>query len=183
VLAVGERHIAIKSRVSGRQAETQPRVELRFAELDGRLACVSLEIGAQVVSDELVLEEGEELEQLTTARLRQVRLTSFIDSYLLALASMADEHADRNPTIPPSADAVLMSASRPKRPGRPPLYTNEHYRNVLNTYNNFGGRAKRQAVAEAFKLPASTASKHIAEAKRRERLGMLGKDDETKEDV
>src|SRR5690349_22222672 len=63
----------------------QPRLELRFANVDGRLVCVSLEIGAHVEGDELVLEKDEQLERLTTGRLRRVNLTSAVDEYLLAL--------------------------------------------------------------------------------------------------
>ena len=72
--------------------EKHPRVELRFAEVDGRLACVSIEVGAEYLAPVATnspplgsfhLQAGEEFTRLTTAVLRTIKLSTLIDEALL----------------------------------------------------------------------------------------------------
>jgi len=79
--------------VATREAdEKHPRVELRFAEVDGRLACVSIEVGAEYLEPVATnsplmgsfhLPAGEEFTRLTTAVLRTIKLSTLIDEALL----------------------------------------------------------------------------------------------------
>lgn len=199
------------------QTASRPRVELRFANIDGALVCMSVEIGAPVRRD------GREvgyhfdirpraatwrseavayvLERITTARLRQVNLAQTIDAALFDrlrdlqeleehYAPSEEETERRLESVDEEMRAALLAGSQylpmlpgirrqkaaaeaavgGKRRGRPPLYDDAHFRHVLDVYRQHGGRAKRKAVAEHFKLSKSTASKHIKEARKREAL-------------
>jgi hypothetical protein len=146
-------------------------VRFMFSESDERLVCTRLEIGAPFDDPE---EKGLDPRPVTTELLRRIPVARMIDARLLKLVrdvrrlgppisdldQATSDFADR-------AEVSAKSAKSAKRPGAPLRYGDDHYEKVMRVYEGHGGSAKRQAVAKAFYLSPSTASKHIAEAKRR----------------
>ena len=151
--------------------EVPYRVVLRFAEAEGRAVCVNVEIGA-------AFREGEgadfDPEPITTSALRAIPLARLID---LALRTFLSRHEELDGDTPSSRfnrerKETLEAALRvKKRPGRPPLYGEDHYAKVATVYRqNSGGRAPTKAVSEHFQTTKSTAAKWVGRARE---LGLL----------
>ena len=71
-----------------------------------------------------------------------------------------------------SLDPQITTA--PRRPGRPAVYGDAHYREIADLYSgawNAGDRRPTKAVADAKVVARSTAAKWVREARRREFLG------------
>lgn len=168
-----------------------PRVVFRFAEVDGRVILANVEVGANFTNrDEPVLQHVELDEDfldnpeqpdpvpVTTADLRSLRLGARADKaladYVRALRRMLDR-ADIDDD-PPEWRAVRKATERRlppaeaggerKRPGRPPAYGDDHYRDVASVYRDHaGGRSPTKAVAEHFNVSKAAAAKWVARAR------------------
>jgi hypothetical protein len=155
------------------------RVELRFAEVEGRLVCIGLEIGPQLRDDSgygtLEIEEDEDLEPLQTAEIR-LPLRQLIETMLEYTAMTWTP----TPGVDPYDDATQKFAmletakdESKKRIGRPPLYGHKHYAEVAKVYREHeksGGRAPTKAVQTHFKTTKSSAAKWVATARAKELL-------------
>jgi hypothetical protein len=143
-------------------------VRFMFSESGERLVCTRLEIGAPFDDPE---QKGLDPHAVTTELLRKIPVARMIDARLLKLVRdvrrLGPPTSDVDEGMSDFADRAEVSAKPAKRPGAPLRYGDDHYEEVMGVYEGHGGRAKRQAVAKAFYLSPSTASKHIAEAKRR----------------
>jgi hypothetical protein len=153
------------------------RVQLRFAEVEGRIVCVGLEIGPplrkagkreflQLADDEQMADR--ELDALTAAEIR-LPLGSLVDDALAAGVRMLDglgtwaspETAAAGKRSLPSYEQTI---DEKKKPGRPPLYAQEHFEEVARVYRA-GGRAPTKAVSERFSVQKATAAKWVSRAR------------------
>lgn len=153
------------------------RVELRFALVEGRLVCVGLEIGPPVLENEKgvhvfnVVEEAE----LDPLRATEIRLP---------LRDLVDQALERGATLgeglaPETAARFerhreAAKAGR-KKPGRPPMYSDDHYRDVARIYEETlrsGRRDPLQAVMRELQIEKTTAASKVREARRRGILTM-----------
>jgi hypothetical protein len=149
-----------------------PRIVLRFAEVDGRMACVNVEIGADFEG-----KEGLDPLPVTTEVLRRIPLARLVQESLWKAVRQYDAVASGafSPSLAEHAKARLPAArastERPKRPGRPRIYDEKHYEEVASVYRQHsGGRAPTKAVTEHFRVTKSTAAKWVARARQ---MGLL----------
>jgi hypothetical protein len=149
------------------------RLELRFAEVEGRLACIGLEIGPPLHADKNAFDgvADEDLRPLRTAETR-IPLRDLVDRALetkwVSVAPLPDEDLyTLGRHVVTLADRTI--ADRKKKMGRPPLYERDHYEDVARIYREHldrGGRAPTKAVAEALANGSkSTAAKWVARAR------------------
>jgi hypothetical protein len=150
-----------------------PRIVLRFAEVDGRMICANIEIGVD-------LDNPDELdpEPITTELLRRIPLAYLINQ-TLQKAVRSYEAASNWESFGPVARARLPAAKaaieKPKRPGRPPEYGDDHYAEVAAVYRaHSGGHSPTKAVMEHFGVSKSAAAKWVAEARKRSLLEPYG---------
>ena len=146
------------------------RVEPRFAEIEGRLVCIGLQIGPSVKDEVFQNVEEEDLKPLRAAEIR-LPLRELIDR-ALEIGTMSRKVEPGSDPYEVAVDMLsLLDASRAegsKRPGRPRLHGSEHFAKVAAIYRNHlasGGRAPTKAVAQHFKTTKSTAAKWVARAR------------------
>jgi hypothetical protein len=161
------------------------RVELRFAELDGRPVCVGLEVGPPVhkeaggvdvfaipfvrdVDRKPRLNPSErDLERLTSEEIR-FPLQALIDAALLAAVDRLElyEGLAIQPGVEPREREAIeirardLSAARTperKKPGRPPKYGREHFEQVAGIYN--------ETVRAGRRDPTSTVGQRFSVSK------------------
>jgi hypothetical protein len=151
-------------------ARELPRIVLRFAEVDGRMVCVNIEIGADFDRDDELDPEPittEILRRIPLARLIEETLGQAVRGYEAASeweGGIAERAKERLP-------AVRAGSEGRKRPGRPRLYGDEHFAEVANIYRSHsGGRSPTKAVEDHFKVNKSTAAKWVARARE---IGLL----------
>jgi hypothetical protein len=157
------------------------RVEVRFAEVRGRLICIGLEVGPHVVD---IPNKGETFVNVQDSDLRPLAATD-IRMPLRRLVDLALEHAvmvragsDNFATDVEmlARDAAVLDAARSeprKRTGRPPAYSPEHYAQVARVYREHertGGRTPTKAVQDRFSVSKSAAAKWVARARELELL-------------
>lgn len=154
-------------------------VRLCFAEaLEGRIVLTRVEVGHDFEDTEVAdpLPVTTKLwRAISIGRLTQEAVLKLIEDTHVATdqaetwEAVGVEHSHVAP-LRAQADAVRAAAesSLERRPGRPPLYDDDHWAAVLRVYRS-GARWPRKAVMEAFNLSASAASKQIEKAKRWER--------------
>jgi hypothetical protein len=146
-------------------------IQLRFAEVEGRLVCVGLEIGPHLRDDGYLENvEDDDLKPLTTAEIR-LPLRELIER-ILPYAGMqwtptpgVDIYDDARQKF---AMLETAKAESKKRSGRPPAYGPDHYALVAFIYQGheaIGGHAPTKAVAEYFGTTKSTAAKWVARAR------------------
>ena len=141
------------------------RVVLRFANVDGRAACVNVEVGAE-------FREGAAFEPqpITTSTLRAVPLARLIEQTLRMAMRDLPKHLPEGPFLDKQMSA-LEAAQNVRRPGRPPRYDEAHFAEVARVYREHGGgRAPTKAVAEHFTRTRSTAATWVSRARA---LGLL----------
>jgi hypothetical protein len=78
---------------------------------------------------------------------------------------------------------AIAEKSRPRKPGRPPIYGDDHYREVARIYEETlrnGRRDPLQAIMRELKVEKTAAASKVREARRRGFLTMnyFGKDKE-----
>jgi len=143
-------------------------VTLDFAEVGGRLECVRFEIGADV--DE---PNGPDPAPLTASVLRGVPLRELIDQTLFErtkdLRRWAREAGPTGHEARNLRDRVAAAeASLGRAPGRPPMYSDEHFKLVADAYTRAWkiSPKPRQAVAAHWHVSPSTAAKWVARARK-----------------
>jgi hypothetical protein len=155
------------------------RVEPRFAEVNGRLVCIGLEIGPHVIDfpdkgETFVNVQDDDLRPLTASEMR-LPLRSLIDLALehavMVRAGSGDFTADER-AFAADLDVLKAAQSEPrKRTGRPPIYPPEHFAEVARVYSEHladGGRTPTKAVQEHFApVSKSAAAKWVARARER----------------
>jgi len=152
------------------------RVGVRFAEVEGRLVCIGLEIGPQMVDppdkgETFINVRPDDLRPLAAVEMR-MPLRRMIDMALEAAvmvrAGTGDPEADHR-AFASDLEVLRASQAEPrKRPGRPPLYGRQHYEEVARIYREHlqaGGRAPTKAVADHFAVTKATAAKWVARAR------------------
>jgi hypothetical protein len=146
------------------------RVEVRFADVEGRLVCIGLEIGPQLAEGESFVDAvDEDLRPLQSAEIR-VPLRELVD--------LAIEMGALTFPVPPGANlyelgqemhSLWTRSIAEKKPGRPPLYGRDHFEKVARIYLEHqasGGRAPTKAVADQMAGGSkSTAAKWVARAR------------------
>jgi hypothetical protein len=157
------------------------KIEVRFAELDGRLECIGLEIGPRMNDNGHFTEVVEsDLRPLSAAEMR-FPFRRIVDVGLQAAVmdrvGTDDWEADQRAF---AADIDKLNAARAeprKRPGRPPSYGPEHFEKVARIYREHlkdGGRTPTKAVQEHFTVTKSTAAKWVARARELGNLEPIG---------
>jgi hypothetical protein len=144
-----------------------PRIELEFAEVDGRFVCARVVIGVD-------FENAEEPDPvpITTGVLRAIPLSTLIENAVqksIDLFEMVDrQNWNTAPTARKRLPAARRATERPKRTGRPTLYDRKHYKRVAAIYDaavRAGSRAPTKAVAENYRVSKSAAAKWVARAR------------------
>jgi hypothetical protein len=151
-------------------------VRLMFAEVDGRLVCVRVELGPD-------FEDTQQPDpvRITTELLRTIPITRLTDDLLVTLAEQARAaSAAANLEAMPAEQRRQWKAAAEewrtqaestttKRPGRPRKYGDKHWQEVAEVYNaNSGGRSPTRAVTRHFsrkwktEVSKSTAAKWVA---------------------
>lgn len=143
-------------------------VTLDFAEVGGRLECVRFEIGADV--DE---PNAPDPAPLTASVLRGVPLGELIDQTLFEhtkrLRRWAREAGPTGREARHLRDRVAAAeGSLGRAPGRPPEYSDDHFKLVADAYTRAWkiNRPPRQAVATQWQVSPSTAAKWVARARK-----------------
>jgi hypothetical protein len=139
------------------------RVVLRFAEVDGRLVCANVEVGADFDNPD----EPDPV-PITTGVWRKVNVSRLIDEALLqAVKSLpAMSKFERSGEAARRRLAKVEATLEGKRVGRPPRWTRDELEEAARVYRQHsGGRSPRKAVAKHFNLSDSGAAKVIARAR------------------
>jgi hypothetical protein len=158
------------------------RVEVRFAEIDGRLVCIGLEIGPQMVDlqdrgETFINVKDEDLRPLMAAEVRLPlrRLIDFgLQGAVMSRVGTGDVAKDHQAF---AADLDVLNAAKAeprRRPGRPAAYAPAHFEEVARIYREHvraGGRAPTKAVQEHFTVSKSAAAKWVGRA--RHEFGLL----------
>lgn len=146
-----------------------PRIVLDFAEIEGRMVCVNIEIGASFDNP-----AEPEPEPITTDVLRRIPLARLIEETLwqaVRTYTVASNWEGAGEIARKRLPAAELATQRPKRPGRPPLYDDKHFKEVARIYREHsGGHAPTKAVATHFNTTKSNAAKWVSEARRRDFL-------------
>jgi hypothetical protein len=149
------------------------RVELRFAIVEDRLVCIGLEIGPPVLQQDEgphVFDLADEDAELDPLRSTEIRLP------LRELVDRALEYAARAGIgLKPETVARFerhRSAARKgqKKPGRPAMYDDDHYRKIANLYTQTlesGRRDPLRRIMAELKIEKTTAASQVREARRR----------------
>jgi len=150
------------------------RIEVRFAEVDGRLICIGLEIGPHLVDDLKFVNVVEgDLRPLAATDAR-FPLRRIVDAALPAAVMVragTGDHAKDVERFNRDLGVLQRAQAEPrKRIGRPPIYSREHFEEVARVYSEHlkaGGRTPTKAVQEHFGpgVTKSTAAKWVARAK------------------
>jgi len=138
---------------------------LDFADVDGRLECVRVELGWP--ADEP--RQGAPV-PVTMSALRSVPLGRIIDE---ALRQHTRRLRDWAKVLEPGQQAELLplvaaaAASLPRAPGRPPSYNSEHFVKVADAYTKArrAGESPTKAVASRFHVSYPTAANWVARAR------------------
>lgn len=143
-------------------------VTLDFAEVGGRLECVRFEIGADVDEPNAPVPAP-----LTASVLRGVPLRELIDQTLFEqtknLRRWAREAGPTGRDARALRDRVAAAeGSLGRAPGRPPEYSDDHFKLVADAYTRAWkiNRPPRQAVATQWQVSPSTAAKWVARARK-----------------
>jgi hypothetical protein len=145
------------------------RIELRFAEVQGRLVCIGLEIGPARDAENFRNVEDDDLKPLTATEIR-LPLKHLID-FTLERAGMSWTPTPGVPLYDELSQKLAMldtAKAEKKRAGRPLLYGPEHFAEVAAVYRKHeadGGRAPTKAVKDHFGVTKSTAAKWVARAR------------------
>jgi hypothetical protein len=152
------------------------RVEIRFAEVEGRLVCVGLEIGPHKLSESesFVDVVDDDLRPLQSAEIR-LPLRELVDRALemggLVFQVLPGEDIY---DLGKEMHSLWTAALAEKKTGRPRLYERDHFERVARIYlehQQSGGRAPTKAVAEQMASGSkSTAAKWVARAREMELL-------------
>ena len=148
------------------------------------MICFRIEVGPNpdILGEPLTLKTiGKfRVKPITTQTLRKIPVASLIESHFHTLAgSIARGERLTRADVPETSIRRLemelarkaeQSAPSSRRPGRPPTYTDDHWKNVADVYQGHGGRARRKAVAEHFGITLKKADNWIAEARRKDFL-------------
>jgi hypothetical protein len=158
------------------------RVEVRLADVRGRLVCIGLEIGPALEDGETFHDaQDDDLRPLQSAEIR-LPLRELVD---LALETKTVVYpAPEGDVITEEALELLnhmmtvadVTLAERKRTGRPPLYGRDHFEKVAQIYESHrakGGRTPTKAVADEMKTSKATAAKWVARARSPE-FGLLG---------
>jgi hypothetical protein len=155
-------------RVNGR------RVEVRFAEVEGRLICIGLEVGPPVYAESFIDAVDEDLDELKSAEIRyplRELVDRALESPVLVFPGVPDE--ELYITLRHMSTLVERTVTEKKGPGRKPVYGSDHFEEVARIYNEHwqkGGRAPTKAVADRFRVSKSAAAKWVARARE---MGLL----------
>jgi hypothetical protein len=152
------------------------RVALDFALVDGRLVCVGLEVGPPVLEEKGsgvfdVVDEAE-LDPLTAVSIR-LPLRRLVDEALTEAVTLGQGLGSEAQTRLRRTHVAAEKGR--KRPGRPPVYGDDHYRQVAAIYEGRlrqGHRDPLQAVMRELKVEKTTAASKVREARRRGFLTM-----------
>jgi hypothetical protein len=153
------------------------RVQLRFALVEGRLVCVGLEIGPSLIPKDnggsvLNVVDDYELDALRSTDIR-LPLRDLVDEALegavTAAQGLRPETAARFGRHRAAAKEGL------KKPGRPPVYGDDHYQQVAKIYEDTlrsGRRDPLRAIMRELKVEKTAAASKVREARRRGFLTM-----------
>jgi hypothetical protein len=160
------------------------RLKVEFAEVDERLVCVNVQLGTDLEEFDVFNDpDGPSPEPLTTAMWRQVNLSTEIAEALQGMARFTDNAAlaaraaarfGHDEAATKAAYEQLGSTAErtlemTKQVGRPPLYDDDHYRDVARVYEaNRSGGKPRKAVADHFSVSLSQAAKWVSTARTKE---------------
>jgi hypothetical protein len=155
-----------ETRIGGR------RVELRFAIVEGRLVCIGLEIGPPLLENEkgatvFDVRDDAELDALQSTEIR-LPLRDLVDQVLeqatTAAVGLAPETAARF-----ERHRAAAKQGR-KKPGRPPVYDDDYYRQVARIYEETlrsGRRDPLRAIMRELHVEKTAAASKVREARRR----------------
>lgn len=148
------------------------RVEVRFADIEGELVCIGVEIGPKLSDEEVfVAVNQDDLRPIAAAEMR-VPLRRLVDralqSAVMVRAGSGDFAPDHEALAQDLGRLRSAQAQPRKRTGRPPAYQPDHFAEVARVYTEHkrgGGRAPTKAVQEHFVVTKSTAAKWVARAR------------------
>ncbi len=142
-------------------------ITLDFAEVDGRLECVRFAIGTDVEDP-----DAPDPAPLTASALRAVPLRELIDDTLFQQTKSLRRWARAaGPSGGEASDlrdrVAAAEASLGRAPGRPPEYTEDHFKLVADAYTRAWkiNLPPRAAVATRWQVSRSTAAKWVARAR------------------
>lgn len=141
------------------------RIALYFAEVDGRAVCARVEIGADFTDP-----TEPDPAPITSQLVRELGLSTRIAESIAGYADMCRTLTgwSSKPSIRATVPGVEAALEGRRRPGRPRLYDEAHYRSVATFYNaeaKAGNPAATKAVAEQWNVSASTAAKWVGHAR------------------
>jgi hypothetical protein len=151
------------------------RVQLRFALVEGRLVCIGLEIGPPLVANDknarvFAAVDDAELNPLRSAEIR-LPLRELIDEALERAVALSEKLVQMSPELEARWRRHSIAAKEGrKKPGRPPLYSDDHYKQVAAIYEETlrsGRRDPLKAVMRELKIEKTTAASKVREARRR----------------
>lgn len=153
------------------------RVDLRFALVEGRLHCIGLEVGPPVLENEkgasvFNVVDDAELDPLRSTEIR-LPLRDLIDEALESGATLTEGLAPE--TVARFQQHTEAAKQGRKKPGRPAVYGDEHYKQVAAIYEQTlrsGRRDPLKAVMRELKIEKTTAASKVREARRRGFLTM-----------
>jgi hypothetical protein len=156
------------------------RVQLRFALVEGRLVCIGLEIGPPITVNDKNARvfnstDDAELDALRSTEIR-LPLRDLIDEALEKAVAMGENLALMGPEFEARWEQHTAAAKKGrKKPGRPPLYNDEHYQQVARIYEETlrsGRRDPLQAIMRELHVEKTAAASKVREARRRGFLTM-----------
>jgi len=156
-------------------------IRFHWGEVNGRAECIGLDVRSfRAKEGDLEsprpLRRGGSFEVVTTTLLRSLRADGLISDNrndFKDLAAWARGRQESQAKVRRVAAQALQSLEQPRRRGRPPKYTAEHYAEVANVYANAAeNRTPRRAVARHFDVTEATAAHWVRKARE---LGFLGK--------
>lgn len=126
--------------------------------MDGRLECTGLNVSPT---------NDSAAEVLTAATLRKIPLGALVEELWKRRADTLADAAGRHRPDPASGTYVPVFTTgdvHKPRVGRPPKYSDEHYRNVADLYDAafLARRSPVKEVADQFWVKHSTAAKWVA---------------------
>jgi len=149
------------------------RVEVRFAELDGQLVCIGVEIGPKLSDEDVFINVKDgDLRPLAATEIR-MPLRHLIDvglqTAVMSRTGTGDFGRDTEAFRDDLGRLNRAQTEPRKRPGRPPSYGEEHFEEVARVYRDHtraGGRAPTKAVQQRFQpVTKSAAAKWVSRAR------------------